>query len=67
MVCFRSLPAFGSASVTTKPADAPCTCLTKRYLNDGSALFRDVCTKEAAMATPAELKAQAQGAAPQVR
>jgi hypothetical protein len=52
-----------SAPVTTAPT-APCTCLTKNYLEDGSVLFKDVCTKEAAMATPDELKAQMQGARP---
>jgi hypothetical protein len=36
----------------------PCNCLTKRYLDDGSVLFKDVCTKEAAVATPDELRAQ---------
>jgi hypothetical protein len=45
-------------------ADAPCTCLTKTYLDDGSVLFKDICTKEAALATPDELKAQAQGVGP---
>jgi hypothetical protein len=35
-----------------------CNCLTKEYLEDGSVLFKDLCTKEAAMATPDELKAQ---------
>jgi hypothetical protein len=48
--------------VPTAPA-AACTCLTKTYLQDGSVLFKDVCTSEAAIATP--LKAQAQGVAPQ--
>jgi hypothetical protein len=43
-----------------------CNCLTKQYLPDGSVLFADVCTKEEAMATPEELKAQAQGATPRV-
>jgi hypothetical protein len=28
-----------------------CNCLTKRYLGDGSVLFQDICTKEAATAT----------------
>jgi hypothetical protein len=42
--------------------EGPCTCLTKKYLEDGSVLFRDVCTKEAAVATPDEPKAQTQGA-----
>lgn len=42
-------------------ANAPCTCLTKRYLDDGSVLFTDTCTKEEALATPEELKAQAKG------
>ena len=53
-----------SASVGTTQAAAPCNCLTKRYLDDGSVLFSDLCTKEQAMATPDELKAQAQGVAP---
>jgi hypothetical protein len=56
--------AVGTPSATsgtpTTPAQAPCTCLTKRYLDDGSVLFTDVCTKEQALATPDELKAQAQ-------
>jgi hypothetical protein len=58
-----SEPMHVSAPVTTAPT-APCTCLTKNYLADGSVLFKDVCTKEAAMATPDELKAQMQGARP---
>jgi hypothetical protein len=53
-----------SASVGTTQAAAPCNCLTKRSLDDGSVLFRDLCTKEQAMATPDELKAKAQGVAP---
>jgi len=52
-----------SAGVAASPAVASqnCNCLTKQYLQDGSVLFKDVCTKEAALATPDELKAQAQG------
>jgi hypothetical protein len=50
-----------SAPVATVPS-GPCTCLTKKYLEDGSVLFKDVCTKEAALAAPDELKAQTQGA-----
>ena len=50
-------------STPTAPA-APCSCLTKNYLTDGSVLFKDICTKEAAMASPDELKAQVQGARP---
>jgi hypothetical protein len=54
-----------SAPVATAPVasapSAPCNCLTKRYLADGSVLFTDLCTKEQAMATPDELHAQAQG------
>jgi hypothetical protein len=38
----------------------PCTCLTKQYLQDGSVMFKDICTKESALATPAELRAQVQ-------
>ena len=41
-----------------------CNCLTKSYLADGSVMFKDLCTKEAAVATPDELKAQAAGVAP---
>jgi hypothetical protein len=44
-------------------AAAPCNCLTKQYLDDGSVVFRDLCTREAAMATQAELQAQNQAAA----
>jgi hypothetical protein len=56
--------------VTTPVATAPngpCTCLTKQYLQDGSVYFKDLCTKEAAVATPDELRAQAQGNGPQVQ
>jgi hypothetical protein len=41
-----------------------CNCLTKQYLPDGAVLFTDVCTKEEALATPEQLKAQAQGPTP---
>ncbi|MFI5461408.1 MAG: hypothetical protein ACHRXM_38900 [Isosphaerales bacterium] len=30
----------------------PCNCLTKQTLADGSVLFQDICTKEAAIAAP---------------
>jgi hypothetical protein len=39
-------------------AGEPCNCLTKQYQQDGSVVFRDLCTHEAAMATPADLQAQ---------
>jgi hypothetical protein len=39
-------------------ATGNCNCLTKEYLEDGSVLFKDLCTKEAAVASPDELKAQ---------
>jgi len=54
-------------TVDAVAATAPCNCLTKQYLDDGSVLFKDICTKEAAMATPDELRAQAQGAALQAQ
>jgi hypothetical protein len=54
-----------SAPVASASTPAPCNCLTKQYLQDGSVLFTDLCTKEEAMATPAELQAQAQGVSPQ--
>ena len=56
-----------NAPVVTATTPAPCNCLTKRYLQDGSVLFTDLCTKEEAMATPAELQAQAQGVSPQAQ
>jgi hypothetical protein len=56
-----------TATSAAPTATEPCNCLTKQYLDDGSVLFRDICTKEAAMATPDQLRAQAQGAAPTVR
>lgn len=50
----------GPAATVTGPApvNGPCTCLTKTYLNDGSVKFTDVCTKETAVATPDDLRAQ---------
>jgi hypothetical protein len=56
-----------TATSAVPVAAEPCNCLTKQYLGDGSVLFKDICTKETAMATPDQLKAQAQGAAPMVR
>jgi hypothetical protein len=56
-----------TATSAAPVAAEPCNCLTKQYLGDGSVLFKDICTKEAAIATPDELKAQAQGAALTVR
>jgi hypothetical protein len=44
-----------------------CSCLTKDYLPDGSVMFKDLCTKEAAVASPNDMRPQAQGDAPQVR
>jgi hypothetical protein len=48
-----------SAAVANVPANAPTTCLTKQYQDDGSVVFRDVCTGEAAIATKEDLDAQA--------
>jgi hypothetical protein len=39
------------ATVVAQPA-APCNCLTKQYLQDGSVLFTDICSKEQAMTAP---------------
>ena len=36
-------------AATTTVRSAPCNCLTKEYLADGSVLFKDLCTKEAAV------------------
>ncbi|HLQ89871.1 MAG TPA: hypothetical protein VK148_07545 [Xanthobacteraceae bacterium] len=56
----------GNTEVAARPAvstaEAPCNCLTKEYLQDGSVLFKDLCTKEAAVLTVEEMKAKQQGA-----
>jgi hypothetical protein len=53
--------------VTTYAAVRPaiCTCLTKEYLEDGTVMFKDVCTKEIAMNPP--VTEQAQGPGPQAQ
>jgi hypothetical protein len=48
---------------TNVAAGEPCNCLTKQYQQDGSVVFRDLCTHEAAMATQADLQAQQQAVA----
>ena len=58
-------PVHVTRPVTVEAPSAPCNCLTKQYQTDGSAIFRDVCTHEAAMATKEDLQAQAQAAAQQ--
>jgi hypothetical protein len=49
-----------SGGTAAAPA-APCNCLTKQYLPDGSVLFQDICTREAATMPAAQ---QANGPAP---
>ena len=39
-------------------AEAPCNCLTKQNLPDGSVLFQDICTKESAIAPPQSVGAR---------
>ena len=51
----------GAVYAASRPTT--CTCLTKEYLPDGSVLFKDVCTHEAAM-QPANAQAQAPAPAP---
>jgi hypothetical protein len=48
-----------TTTVSSAPANGLTTCLTKQYQDDGSVVFRDVCTGEAAMATKEDLQAQA--------
>ena len=58
---YVGVPVVGAAvtgAYVAAPARSACTCLTKEYLPDGSLLFKDVCTNEAAMA-PANSQAQA--------
>ena len=59
----RRYPWYASRTVSTAQpvvttAAAPCNCLTKEYLQDGSVLFKDLCTKEAAILTVEEMKAK---------
>jgi hypothetical protein len=50
------------AAAPAAPAPAPtCTCLRKSYQQDGSVLFQDVCTNEAAAAQPQQQQAQSPG------
>ena len=43
-----------AAGVATYAATTgPCTCLTKSYLENGTVVFKDVCTQEMAMNPPA--------------
>ena len=55
-------PVMNTARPVMNTAEAPCTCLTKEYLEDGSVLFKDVCTKEAAILTIEEMRNKARGA-----
>jgi len=41
------------APAPTQPVSQNCNCLTKSYMQDGSVVFTDVCTRETAMAAPA--------------
>jgi hypothetical protein len=52
-------PVHVSRPVTVEAPSQSCNCLTKQYQADGSVIFRDLCTHEAAMATQADLQAQA--------
>jgi hypothetical protein len=51
-------------AATPRAPAATCNCLTKEYLPDGSLLFKDVCTNEAAMAAANQ---QAEAPMPQVK
>jgi len=50
-----------AAQPMASTAQAPCNCLTKEYLQDGSVLFQDLCTKEAAILTVEQMRARMQG------
>ena len=49
-----SAPVVAARAAVAAPqvVQAPCNCLTKQTLSDGSVLFQDLCTKEAAIAAP---------------
>ena len=48
------------AASPTKVTPSACNCLTKEYLADGSVLFKDLCTKEAAVMPANTNQAQSQ-------
>jgi hypothetical protein len=56
----QSVPARSPAMAAPISAQAtePCNCLTKQSLPDGSVLFQDICTKESAIASPAQVGAR---------
>jgi hypothetical protein len=43
-------------AATTGTAAGTCNCLTKSYLEDGTVVFKDLCTQESAMNGPANEK-----------
>ncbi len=47
----EAVPARATVAVP-QVVQAPCNCLTKQNLPDGSVLFQDICTKESAIAAP---------------
>ena len=47
-------------AATTTVRSAPCNCLTKEYLADGSVLFKDLCTKEAAVSPAPQVQQQSE-------
>ena len=58
-----SAQGFVSQPAASQMAAAPTTCLIKQYQSDGSALFQDTCTREFAIATLQQRRAQAAVAA----
>ena len=59
-VCASGCLVHPAYAATTTVRSAPCNCLTKEYLQDGSVLFKDLCTKEAAILAVEEMRAKAQ-------
>ena len=50
-VIYAAAPVVAAATYAAPVAAAPrCTCLTKEYTQEGTVIFRDVCTKEIASA-----------------
>jgi hypothetical protein len=46
-------PAPTYTAAPAQPVSQNCNCVTKSYMQDGTVVFTDVCTKETAMAAPA--------------
>ena len=50
---YTTAPAPTYSQAPAQPVSQNCNCVSKSYLQDGTVVFTDICTKETAMAAPA--------------